>query len=97
MLFKQIFIAATAILSASTIFAAGHFDDKVRADFFAGIAGDPAALQHGMAAAKDAICQRSALRGRGEIMARNRAACAFSRKFNQGNILAGTEFVDESQ
>ncbi len=91
MFLKQILIAATAVLSASAVFAAAHFDDKVRADFFAGIAGDPAALQRGMAAAEDAIAndphfavEAKSWHGTGLLV--------LSRdKFKQGDIIAGTE------
>jgi tetratricopeptide (TPR) repeat protein len=60
MFFNRVFFngtprAAAALLSVSALFGAAHFDDKVRADFFAGFAGDSAALERAMAEAQEAI------------------------------------------
>jgi hypothetical protein len=88
---KQILIAATAVLSASAIFAAGHFDDKVRADFFAGIAGDSAALQRGMAAAEDAIANDPHFAAEAKSWHGTGLLVLSGQQFKQGNIIAGTE------
>jgi hypothetical protein len=87
---KRILIAATAALSASA-FAAGHFDDKVRADFFAGIAGDQAALQRGMAAAEDAIANEPQFAAEAKSWHGTGLLVLSGQQFKQGDIIAGTD------
>jgi hypothetical protein len=73
------------------IFAAEHFDNKVRADFFAGIAGDPAARNAGCPPPKTRsrtirifAAEAKSWHGSGLlVMSRD--------EFKKGGIVAGTE------
>jgi tetratricopeptide (TPR) repeat protein len=55
MFFHRSLRAVGALVPVAVLFGAGHFDDKVRADFFAGFAGDRAALDRALAEAQEAI------------------------------------------
>lgn len=88
MLSKSIIAAAFSVVVLS---AAGHFDDKVRNDFFAGLAGDQAALQRAMAASEDAIANDPHFAA--EAKSWHGAGLLFmsGQKFQQGDTAAGAD------
>jgi tetratricopeptide (TPR) repeat protein len=85
MLWKRI---ATLLIPAA-IFAAGHFDDKVRNDFFAGFAGDQTAFERAMAASEDAIANDPKFAAEAKAWHGAGLLLLSGRKFQQGDAAAG--------
>jgi tetratricopeptide (TPR) repeat protein len=88
MFYKSI---AALLLPIAMLSAAARFDEKVRNDFFAGIAGDHAALQRAMAASEDAIAndpqaaaEAKSWHGVGNLI-------LAGQKFQQGDTAAGSQ------
>jgi len=88
MLLKSIF---TAAFSVAVLSAAGHFDDKVRTDFFAGIAGDQAALQRAMSESEDAIANDPHFAAEAKSWHGVGLLVMSGQKFQQGDNAGGAE------
>lgn len=91
MLFKRFFHASTLLCSAAAILTAAHFDDKVRNDYFAGIAGDKAALERAMAASEDAITNDPSVAAEAKSWHGTGLLVLSGQKFQQGDAAAGGE------
>ena len=87
---KLILMTLSAAALAPALFAA-RFDEKVRNDFFAGFAGDRAALERGMRVSGEMIAQDP--NGSAEALAWHGGGLMFQagQKFQQGDVAAGGE------
>ena len=91
MLNNRYIIAAALLLSAPSFVCAAKFDDKVRNDFFAGFAGDKAALDRAMKTADEAIADSPD--NSAEALAWHGAGLLFlsGPKFAQGDFANGMQ------
>jgi hypothetical protein len=94
LLTRWTFVAFVAILlvpAAGLFGAEAHFDDRVRADFFSGFAGNDEALDRAMASAEDSIASEPKMAA--EAMAWHGAGLLLlsGRSFNQGDVARGAE------
>ncbi len=87
MFFKSIL----AVLLPAALSAAGHFDDTVRNDFFAGVAGDQTALQRAMANSEYAIANDPHFAAEAKSWHGVGLLIMSAQKFNHGDAAAGAE------
>jgi tetratricopeptide (TPR) repeat protein len=96
MLLNRVIQPSVMLLPVSALFGAGHFDDKVRDDFFAGLRGDRAALERAMAEAEAAIdndphfaAEAKAWHGTGLLF-------QSGQKFQQGDLAVAGQLWDQA-
>ena len=97
MLFNRILTGlGLGSMALTVVWAAGHFDDQVRADFFSGFAGNRAALERAMTSAEDAIAHDPKYAA--EAMSWHGAGLLFmaGEKFQSGDVSAGGELWDRA-
>ena len=96
MFFNRVFQVAAMLLPVSVLFGAGHFDDKVRNDFFAGFAGDRPALERAMAAAEEAI--QGDPHSAAEAKAWHGSGLLFysGQKFQLGDVATGSQLWSQA-
>ena len=95
MFFNRFFAGTAMVLTASLLSGAG-LDDKVRGDFFAGLAGDKAALERAMTAAETAMASEP--KSAGEALSWHSAGLLVESrdKFQQGDMATGVQLWERS-
>ncbi len=91
MFFNRVFTAVTVAFAVPALIGAARFDDKVRNDFFAGIAGDLAALQRAMTASEEAIANDPHFAAEAKSWHGTGLLVRSGQKFQQGDAAAGAE------
>jgi hypothetical protein len=88
---KRMMAIVFSVATVATSLSAARFDDKVRNDFFAGFAGDRAALDRGIAMSEQAIAADPS--GSAEALAWHGSGVFFlaGLKFQQGDVPGGME------
>jgi hypothetical protein len=88
---KRMIAIVFSVATLATSLSAARFDEKVRNDFFAGFAGDRAALDRGMATSEQAIATDPS--GSAEALAWHGSGLIFlsGLKFQQGDMPGGME------
>jgi tetratricopeptide (TPR) repeat protein len=96
MFFNRAIKASAMFLPVSMLFGAGHFDDKVRSDFFAGLRGDQAALERAMAAAEETIDSDPQFAAEARAWHGSGLMFQSGQKFRQGELEAAGQLWDKA-
>lgn len=91
MVHKRILTLSIALLPLAALFAASRFDLKVRNDFFAGFAGDQAALDRAMAASEEAMASDPQAAAEAKSWHGAGLLLLAGRKFQQGDTVSGNQ------